>query len=196
MLHLQLKINLKTLLPELRGFMSLTTLVLVFNKIESKDQIKFDNSYLSLKAEITMKASGIDNLFEPIYSTMISHKQKSLGEGSAWTIDFVIDCTISTSKSNRSAARTYVKLQKELDHPRKWFIHIQNIDDNECFKLSFIRYLNSVDQNPRRITKADNKFAKSLYFKKEKVPVKIREIHKIEKMSSIDISVFDYEKIM
>ena len=119
MLHLQLKINLKTLLPELRGFMSLTTLDLVFNKIESKDQIKFDNFYLSLKAEITMKESGIDNLFEPIYSTMISHKQKSLGEGSAWTIDFVIDCTISTSKSNRSAARTYVKLQKELDHPRK-----------------------------------------------------------------------------
>ena len=47
MLHLQLKINLKTLLPELRGFMSLTTLDLVFNKIESKDQIKFDNFYLS-----------------------------------------------------------------------------------------------------------------------------------------------------
>ena len=47
MLHLRLKINLKTLLPELRGFMSLTTLDLVFNKIESKDQIKFDNFYLS-----------------------------------------------------------------------------------------------------------------------------------------------------
>ena len=128
------------LLSEFRGFMSLTTLVLVFNKIESKDQIKFDNFYLSLKAEITISQTGIDNLFEPIFSTLMSYIQKFFGEGSAWTIDFVIDCTISTSKYNPLAASTYVKLQKELDHPRKWFIHIQNIDDNEYFKLSIIRY--------------------------------------------------------
>ena len=27
-----------------------------------------------------------------------------------------------------------IKLPKELDHPRKGLINIQNIDDNECFK--------------------------------------------------------------
>ena len=35
--------------------------------------------------------------------------------------------------------------------------------------------------NPRRITKADNDFAKRLYFKDIKFPVKIRNLHKIQK---------------
>ena len=44
-----------------------------------------------------------------------------------------------------------------------------------------IRYLNPADHNPRRITKADKDFAKRLDFKDIKFPVKIRDIHKIEK---------------
>ena len=87
----------------------------------------------------------------------------------------------------------YIKLSKELDHPRKGIINIQNIDDNECFKWSIVRYLNPADRVPGRITKADNDFAKKLDFKDIKFPVKIRDIHKIEKKNFIDISVFGYE---
>ena len=62
-------------------------------------------------------------------------------------------------------------------------INIQNIDDNEFFKRCFARYLHLADHNPRRITKADRDFAKKkkLDFKDIKFPVKIRDIHKIEK---------------
>ena len=35
----------------------------------------------------------------------------------------------------------------------------QNIDNNECFKWSIVRYLNYADRNPARITKADKDFA-------------------------------------
>ena len=69
-------------------------------------------------------------------------------------------------------------------------INIQNIDDNECFKWSIVRYLNLSDHNPRRITKADKDFAKKLDFKDIKFPVKIRDIHK---KNPISISVFGYE---
>ena len=31
---------------------------------------------------------------------------------------------------------SYERLLKELDHPRKILINIQNIDDNECLKWS------------------------------------------------------------
>ena len=61
-------------------------------------------------------------------------------------------------------------------------INIQNIDDNECFKWSIVRYLNPVVHNPTRITKADKEFAKKLNFKNIKFPVKIRDIHKIGKI--------------
>ena len=72
-------------------------------------------------------------------------------------------------------------------------INIQNIDDNECFKWSLVRYLNPTDRHPARITKADKDFAKKLDFKDIKFPVKIREIYKIGKKNSIGISDFDYE---
>ena len=75
----------------------------------------------------------------------------------------------------------------------KGLINIQNTDDNECFKGCLVRYLNPVEQNPRRITKADKDFAKRLDFKDIKFPVKIRDMHKIEKKNSIGISVSGYE---
>ena len=73
-----------------------------------------------------------------------------------------------------------------------------------------VRYLNPGDHNPRRIIKVYKDFAKRLDFKGIKFPVKIRDIHKIEKKkfpykireikkkkkkkkSSIGISVFGYE---
>ena len=46
------------------------------------------------------------------------------------------------------------------------------------------------DHNPRRITKADKEIAKKFAFKNVTFPVKVRDIHKIEKMNSIGISVF------
>ena len=72
-------------------------------------------------------------------------------------------------------------------------INIQNTDDNECFKLSIVKYLNPPDRNPARITKVDKEFAKKLDAKDTKLPVKIRGIQKFEKKKSISISVFDYE---
>ena len=60
-------------------------------------------------------------------------------------------------------------------------INIQNIDDNECFKWCLVRYLNPKNRHPVGITKAGQDFLKRIAFKDIKFPVKIRDIHKIEK---------------
>ena len=65
--------------------------------------------------------------------------QKSLGKGSGQTIDSVIDENISVSKDNPLAGSSYIKLPKELNHPRKVLINIQDIDDNECFQWCLVR---------------------------------------------------------
>ena len=91
------------------------------------------------------------------------------------------------------AGSSYIKLTKELGHPRKGLINIQNTDDNECFKWRLVRYLNPADHHPARIMKADKDFAKRHDFKDIKLPVKTRDIHKIEKKNSVGISVFGYE---
>ena len=49
-----------------------------------------------------------------------SVSQKVLGKGSRWIIDLVIEHNINISKYNPLAGSSYIKLSKELDHPRKW----------------------------------------------------------------------------
>ena len=95
-----------------------------------------------------------------------------------WIIDSVIDHTVSISKYNPLAGSSYVKLPKELDHPRKGSIKFENAGDNECFKWCLLRYLNPAAHNPRRITKVDKNFGKRLYFKDINFPVKIRDFQK------------------
>ena len=71
----------------------MTTLALVFEKIESEDKTKYGTLYLS-KAEIIVNESDIDDVFKSIYTTVISNIQMSLGKCSGWIIDSVIDHNI------------------------------------------------------------------------------------------------------
>ena len=151
----------------------MTTLVLVF---ENEVKTKYDTLYSNSKTEKIINESDIDDLFQSIYTSIISNTQKDSG----WIIDSVIE-HISILKYNFLGGSSYIKLPKELDHTIKGLINIQNIDDNECFKQCLVRYLNPADHNPARITKADKDFAKKLDFKDIKFPVKIGNIHKIEK---------------
>ena len=58
----------------------------------------------------------------------------------------------------------------------------------------FIQILKSyTDHHLAKIAKADRDFAKTLDFKDIDFPMKIREIQKIEKKNSFNISVFGYE---
>ena len=132
-------------------------------------------------------------MFKSIYTIIIKNIQRSLGKGLSWIIDSVIDHIISISKYNPLARRSCIKLPKELDHPRKSLINIQNTDDNECLKWCMVRYVNLADHNPRNITKADKDFAKRFSFKDIKFPVNTKDNHKLEKKNFTCISVFGYE---
>ena len=77
-LHLQygIKSKLTELLSQLKGFKVVTTLILVFKKIESKDKTKYDSFYSSSKAEIVINDSEIDNVFQSIFTTIMENIQK------------------------------------------------------------------------------------------------------------------------
>ena len=61
-----IKSKLMELLTQLKGFKFVTTLVLVFKKTESEDKTKYDNFYLSSKAEIIINESDINDVFQSI----------------------------------------------------------------------------------------------------------------------------------
>ena len=93
-------------MTQLKGFKFVTTLVLVFKKrvlvfkkIEKENKTKYDNFYSSSNAKIIIYESDIDDVFQSIFSTIISNIQKSLGKGSGWIIDSVIEHTISISSA-------------------------------------------------------------------------------------------------
>ena len=96
----------------------MTILVLVFKKIESKDQTKYDTFYSNSKAEIIINGSDIDDVFKSIYTTIISYIQKIFGKGTGCIIDSVMDHHISIWKYN-SLEGVNLKLSKELYHLRK-----------------------------------------------------------------------------
>ena len=73
-------------------------------------------------------------------------------------------------------------MSKESNHSRKALINIQYTDENECLKWCLVKYLHLLDANLGRIRKNDKKaFARELDFKDIKLPVKIKDIHKIDK---------------
>ena len=57
----------------------MTSLALIFKKIESRDKTKHGSFYSSSKAEIIINKSGIDDEFKSIYTTIIKSIHKSLG---------------------------------------------------------------------------------------------------------------------
>ena len=73
-----IKGKLMQLLTQLKDFKLVTTLVLVFKKIESEDKTKYDNFYSSSKEEMIINGSGIDDTFQPIYTIIITNIRKSL----------------------------------------------------------------------------------------------------------------------
>ena len=80
------------------------------------------------------------------------------------------------------AGSKYIKIPKQLDHPRKNLINFWNlVNDNECLKWCLVEYLHPTDHNPRRIRKADKFYKAKWDFKDIKFLVKVRDIHKIER---------------
>ena len=88
------------------------TLVSVLKNIEIEDKTKYDTYYSNSKAGIIINESYIDNVFESVYSTIISNIQKSLGKGSDWKIESVIEHNIRISKYNPLPGSSYMKLPK------------------------------------------------------------------------------------
>ena len=110
----------------------------MFEKIESDDKTKYDTFYSHAKAETIIDESDIHDVLKSVYTTIKSNIQKSSGKGPRWIIDSVIENNINVLKNNPLAGSSYIKLPKELDHPRKGLDNVQHIDDNECFQWCLV----------------------------------------------------------
>ena len=60
-------------MTQLKSVKFVTTLALVFKKVEREDKTKYDNFYSSSKAEIIKNESEIDDAFKSIHTRIISN---------------------------------------------------------------------------------------------------------------------------
>ena len=91
-----IKNKLADLLSGLKDFKFIITLVLELKTIQSDDKSIYNTFYSNSKAETIIN----DDVFESIYTTIISNIQKKyLGKGSGCIIDSVINHNINISKS-------------------------------------------------------------------------------------------------
>ena len=78
-------------MTQIKGFKFRTTLISMIKKRDSEDKRKYDNFYSRSKAEIIINEPDTDNMFQSIYTTIITNIQNYLAKGSSWVINSVIE---------------------------------------------------------------------------------------------------------
>ena len=82
-------------MTKLKGFEFVTTLVSAFKKTKRDDKPIYSTFYWKSKAEAIINESDIDDIFDSIYSTILSDMQRYLWQGLGLIIDSFIGHNIN-----------------------------------------------------------------------------------------------------
>ena len=117
----------KDLLIEVKGFKHQITLQVLLSKVKSRDFIEYSTNYLkSLTKTVIEKKYYLDQCFNEI----IFRLENWISNGSGWNVDNTLNQYLNISSYKPLSGSTYCKLPKELLHPMKGLISIQNNDKN------------------------------------------------------------------
>ena len=108
-------------------------------------------------------------------------------EGSNWVIESIANVALYTVKHKPLSGSSYIKLHHDIMR-KKAVINMQN-EDNECFKWCITRALNMVERNAERISEILQLQSKKLNWEGLEFPMKLKDIHKFEKMNNINVNV-------
>ena len=97
--------------------------------IKSNDKTKYSIFYSNSNAETIIYQSDIDDVFESMYSAIISSIQKSLGKDSGWNINSDFDLNSNILNCVTLAGSSYIKLRdcQRNNTSKKSLINIENI---------------------------------------------------------------------
>ena len=174
---------------EMKGFKYQITLCILLSKVKSSDFIEYSTIYLN---SLTKTVIGEKYFLNECFNEIIFRLENWISHGSGWNVDSILNQYLNISSYKPLSGTTYHKLPKELSHPMKCLINIQN-NDNKCFLGCHVRYLNSKGVKLSRITKEDKKISSSLDYNGIEFPVSKKDYFKISVMNKININVFSYK---
>ena len=179
----------KDLLIELRGFKYQINLAVLLSKVKNSGSIEYSPVYFnSLTKTVINNKFRLDQSFQEI----IYWLENWISHGSGWIAEEIISQCSNLSSYLPLSGSTYVKLPKELNHPMKGLINIQN-NYNKCFLWCHVRHLNLNGVKLERITKKEKEIVKNLNYNGVDFPVSKKDYIKIEVMNKINVNVFSYE---
>ena len=136
----------------------------------------------------------INNKFklDQSFQEIIYRLDNWVSNGSGWIVEEIISQYLNLSTYLPLSGSTYIKFPKELNHPMKGLINIQN-NGNKCFLWCHVRHLNLDGVKLERITKKDKEIVKNLGYSNVDFPVSKKDYGKIETLNKINAKVFSYE---
>ena len=179
----------KDLLMEMKGFKYQITLQVLLSRVKSRNLIEYSTVYLN---SLTKTVIGEKYFLNECFNEIIFRLENWISHGSGWNVDNILSQYLNISSYKPLRGSTYCKLPKELSHPVKGLINIQN-DANKCFLWCHVRHLNCKSKNLFRITKKDKEISKSLNYDGIEFPVSKKDYFEIEVMNKININVFSCE---
>ena len=183
---------LKNLLIELNWFKYQITLAVLLRKMKNGGEIEYSPvCFNSLTKTVINNKFKLNQSFQEI----IYRLENSISHGSGWIVEEIISQYVNLSSYLPLSGSTYIKLPKELNHPRKGLINIKN-NGNRCFLWCHVRYLNLGGVKLGRITKKDKEIVKNLNYSGVNFPVSKKDYSEIEVMNKICVYVFCYENKM
>ena len=179
----------KDLLIELKSFKYQLTLKVLLSKVKNSDETEYRPVYFN---SLTKTIINDDYKLDECFSEIIYRLENWISHGSGWNVEEIINQYLNVSSYLPLSGSTYVKLPKELNHPMKGLINIQN-NDNKCFLWCHVRHLNCDGKNLRRMSEKDWGISKSLNYSGVNFPVSKKDYNKIEVLNKLCINVFSYK---
>ena len=179
----------KDLLMEKEGFKYQIPLCVLLSKVKSIDFIEYSTVYLN---SLTKTVIGEKYYLNECFNEIIFRLENWITHESGWNVDSILNQYLNISSCKPLTGSTYCKLPKELCHPMKGLIIIQN-NNNKCFLWCHVRYVNCNGEKLFRISKEDKKISKNLNYDGIKFPISRKDYFKISVMNKININVFSYE---
>ena len=161
---------------------------ILLSKVKNSGLIDYSPVYFN---SLTKAIIGDKFILDQCFQEIICRVEQWIGHGSGWIVEEIISQYLNLSSYLPLYGSTYIKLPKELNHPMKELINIQN--DDKCFLWYHVRHLNCEDKNLSRITKKDREIAEGLNYNCIKFPVSEKDYCKISVINEIKFSVFYYE---
>ena len=93
------------------------------------------------------------------FNEIIFRLENWISHGSGWIVEEIIRQYLNLSSYLPLSGSTYVKLPKELSHPMKGLINIQN-NDNNCFLRCHVQHLDCKGKDLWRIRGKDREISR------------------------------------